>query len=127
MIRASFCRVGETKRSMHEAFAEVSASSREFNDARDDTFRQTRCLCEQAYTADEQLRFYDERIVLRAERTLQLASADYRGQHVDFGDVADGFNEVLMFELQIARNQATLAGALAQIERAVGCEAIDSQ
>ena len=105
-----------------EASANVAASSREFTDARDDTFRQIRRLSEQAHAGDEQLRLYRDRILPRAKRALQLASADYRGRLVDFGEVADGFSEVLMFELQVARNTATLAGTLAQIHRAVGCE-----
>jgi len=110
--------------SIREASAEVSASSRDFNDVRNDTFRQIRRLSEQAYAADEQLQLYTDRILPRAKRTLQLASADYRGRLVDFGEVADGFTEVLMFELQVARTQATLAGALAQLHRAVGCEVV---
>ncbi|WP_218931912.1 TolC family protein [Adhaeretor mobilis] len=114
--------------SIREASAEVAASSREFNDARDDTFRQIRRLSEQAYAADEQLRLYNERILPRAKRTLQLASADYRGKLVDFGEVTDGFTEVLMFELQVARTKATIAGAIAQLHRAVGCEvAVDAE
>jgi cobalt-zinc-cadmium efflux system outer membrane protein len=107
---------------IREASASVAASSREYADARDDTFRQIRRLSEQAYAADQQLRLYNDRILPRAKRALQLASADYRGRLVDFGEVTDGFTEVLMFELQVARTTATLAGALAQIHRAVGCE-----
>ena len=110
--------------SIREASAEVVASSREFNDARDDTFRQIRRLTEQAYAADEQLRLYNDRILPRAKKTLKLASADYRGRRVDFGEVADGFTELLMFELQVARAQAALAGTVAQVERVVGCEVV---
>lgn len=110
-----------------EASANVAASSREFNDVRDDTFRQIRRLSEQAYAADEQLRLYDQRILPRAKRALKLASADYRGRLVDFGEVADGFTEVLMFELQVARTKAALAGTVAQMRRAVGCEVIVSE
>jgi hypothetical protein len=109
---------------VREASADVLASSREFTDARDDTLRQIRRLSEQAYAADEQLRLYNDRILPRAKQALQLASADYRGRLADFGEVADGFNEVFLFELQIARSQATLAGALARINRAVGCEVV---
>lgn len=115
---------GRINAGIREASANVTASTRDFNATRDDTFRQIRRLSEQAQAADEQLRLYEERIVPRAKRALQLASADYRGRLVDFGEVAAGFNEVLMFELQVARNTATLAGALAQIDRAVGCETI---
>ena len=43
---------------------------------------------------------------------------------MDFGEVADGFTEVLMFELQVARTTATLAGIVAQLNRAVGCEVL---
>ena len=118
---------GRINSGIREASANVSASSREFTDARDDTFRQIRRLSEQAQAADEQLRLYNERILPRAKRALQLASADYRGRLVDFGEVADGFTEVLMFELQVARNTATLAGALAQMQRVVGCEVLDSE
>lgn len=109
---------------IREASAEVAASSRDFNDARDDAFRQIRRLSEQAFAADEQVRLYNQRILPRAKRALQLASAEYRGRQVDFGEVASGFTEVLMFELQVVRVQATLAGTMAQLHRAVGCEVI---
>lgn len=96
--------------------------TQEFSDARDDTFRQIRRLSEEALVADERIRLFEDRILPRAKRTLQLSSADYRGQLVDFGEVVDYFSKVLMLELQAARSEATLAGSLAQIERAVGCE-----
>ncbi len=70
---------------IREASANVAASSREFTDARDDTYRQIRRLTEQANAADEQLRLYNDPILPRARRALQLVSADYRGRLVDFG------------------------------------------
>lgn len=112
------------KAAICEASAEEAASRREYSNASDDTFRQIRRLSEQVYAADEQLRLYNQRILPRAKRALQLASADYRGRLVDFGEVADGFTEVLMFELQVARTKATLAGIEAQLHRAVGCEVV---
>ncbi|WP_228714637.1 TolC family protein [Posidoniimonas corsicana] len=110
--------------SIREASAEVTASNRNFNAARDDTYRQIRRLVEQVGAAEEQLRLYNERVLPRAKQALKLASADYRGRLVDFGEVTDGFTEVLMFELQVARAEATLAGTMAQLRRAVGCEAM---
>ena len=103
------------------------ASSREFDHSRDETFRQIRRFSLQALAADEQLQLYDQRILPRAKRTLQLSLADYRGQLADFGEVVDNFTELLMYELQSARATATLAGSLAQIERAVGCEVVMDQ
>ena len=111
-INASIC----------EASAVAVASSREYQNAQDDTFRRIRRLSEQAYAADEQLQLYENRILPRAKRALQLASADYQGKLVDFGEVTEGFTEVLMFELQVARTQSTLAGLLAQLHRTIGCE-----
>ncbi|QDU57917.1 Outer membrane efflux protein [Aeoliella mucimassa] len=108
--------------SIREASAAVSASSREYDAARDDTYREIRRLTEQVYAASEQLRLYNERILPRARTALQLASADYRGRLVDFGEVTDDFSDVLMIELQVARAEATLAGAMAQLHRTVGCE-----
>lgn len=113
--------------SIREASAEVTASNRDFNAARDDTYRQIRRLVEQVDAALEQLRLYNERVLPRAKQALQLASADYRGRLVDFGEVTDGFTEVLMFELQVARAEATLAGTLAQMKRAVGCEVLRAE
>lgn len=107
---------------VRESSANVVASRRELADSRDDTFRQLRRLSDQALCAEQQLRLYQSRIIPRAKQTLQIASADYRGGLVDFGEVADGFSELFMFELQTARARATLAGSIAQIERVVGCE-----
>ncbi len=58
----------------------------------------------------------------RAKRQIELATSDYRGGRVDFGEVADGFTEMFMLELQVVRAEATLAGSLAQLKRAVGCD-----
>lgn len=110
--------------SIREASAVVTASSRELGDASDDTFRQIRRLSVQASAANEQLRLTTDRILPRAQRALQLASADYRGQLVSFDQVTDSFTEVLMFELQIARTKASLAGLLAQLKHVIGCEVI---
>ena len=113
--------------SVREASAEVAASNRDYTAARDETYRQVRRLVEQSYAAEEQLRLYNERVLPRAKQALQLSSADYRGRLVDFGEVTDGFTEVLMFELQVARAEATLAGTIAQLKRAVGCEVLSPE
>ena len=51
---------GRINAAIREASADVAASSREFADARDDTYRQVRRLSDQAYAADEQLSLYNE-------------------------------------------------------------------
>lgn len=107
---------------VREATAKVTVSSAKLNDAYDDTIRQIRGFSERSQASYDQWQLYSNRILPRAKRTLHLAAADYRGQRVDFGEVADGFTEVLMFELQVARAKATLAGTLAQLHRAIGCD-----
>jgi len=59
-----------------------------------DAFRKIRRLSEQALAAEEQLQLYNQRILPRAKRTLQISTADYRGQLVDFGEVVDNFTEL---------------------------------
>ena len=44
---------------------------------------------------------------------LQLAFADYRGEGADFFMLVETYRELLMFETQIARVGATLAGTIA--------------
>lgn len=109
---------------IREASASVAASSRDYYAKRDDALREIRRLDEQIRAATEQLRLYEERLTPRAKQTLELAAADYRGRLVDFGEVADGFSEVLMIELQTARVEATLCGLVAQLRRAVGCSVL---
>lgn len=107
---------------VNEARWEVAASSRDYRDTRDDTVRLIRRYADSATAASEQRRLYAERMLPRAKRQVELATADYRGGRVDFGEVADGFTEMFMLELQVVRAKASLAGSLAQLKRAVGCE-----
>ena len=111
---------------VNEARWEVAASSRDYRDARDDTVRQIRRFADTATAASEQRRLYADRMLPRAKRQVELATADYRGGRVDFGEVADGFTEMFMLELQVVRAEASLAGSLAQLKRAVGCEVVPS-
>ena len=57
----------------------------------------------------------------RTEQTLEIATADYQGEKTDFTDLIDIYRDLLSLEVQVARTKATLASALAQIERTVGC------
>ena len=69
----------------------------------------------------EQRDIYEKRIIPRTEDTLKLAIADYRGKRTDFFSLIETYRELLMFETQLARIEASLAGTIAQVERAVGC------
>lgn len=112
---------------VNEAKWEVVASSRDYGATRDDTIRQIRRFADTAIATAEQGRLYTERMLPRSKRQVELATADYRGGRVDFGEVADGFTEMFMLELQVVCAEAALAGAVAQLKRAVGCEVVASR
>ncbi len=82
-----------------------------------------RRLMAQADALVQQQDIYNERIIPRTEDTLKLSIADYRGKRTDFFTLIETYRELLMFETQLARFEATLAGTVAQIERTVGCPA----
>ena len=77
----------------------------------------------QADALVQQQDIYKDRIIPRTEDTLTLSIADYRGKRTDFFTLIETYRDLLMFETQMARFEATLAGTVAQIERTVGCPA----
>ncbi len=81
-----------------------------------------RRLIQQAQSLDKQRSLYVERIVPRAEQALEISQSEYTVGKISFIQLIDNFGEVLMFRIEVARIEATLAGVLAQIERTVGCE-----
>ena len=81
-----------------------------------------RRLVQQAQSLDKQRLLYVERIIPRAEQALEISQSEYTVGKISFIQLIDNFGEVLMFRIEVARIEATLAGVLAQIERTVGCE-----
>ncbi len=106
---------------IREAAHRTSSSSRRLEAEKDVMYGRLRRFVAQADALTEQRKIYTERIIPRTEDTLKLAIADYRGRRTDFFTVIETYRELLMFETQVARIDATLAGTVAQIERTVGC------
>ncbi len=104
-----------------EAANQTSSTSQRLSAERDALAGKLRRLLAQADALNEQRDIYAERIIPRTEDTLKLALADYRGERSDFFSLIETYRELLMFQTQLARIDATLAGTLARIERAVGC------
>jgi outer membrane protein TolC len=107
---------------VREAANRTSSSSKRFEAERDAIYGQLRRLLAQADAFAEQRDIYEKRIIPRTEDTLKLAIADYRGRRTDFFSLIETYRERLMFETQLVRIEASLAGTIARIERAVGCE-----
>lgn len=108
-----------------EARHRVVESSRRFDASRNDTFRQIRRYTVQARALDEQRDLFRDPMVPRAEQTLSVSIADYRVGRVSVLQLIDNWLQLLTFELQLARIEASRLQTLASLERAVGCALTD--
>ncbi len=106
---------------VREASRRTSSTQQRLEAERDEIYGRLRRLLAQADSLVEQTDIYENRIIPRTEDTLKLAIADYRGERTDFFTLIETYRELLMFETQLARINASLAGAIAQIDRTVGC------
>lgn len=106
---------------IREAAHRRSSTTRRLEAERDELYGKIRRLIVQADALVEQRDIYEGRIIPRTEDTLKLSIADYRGKRTDFFTLIETYRELLMFETQLARIDATLAGTIAQLDRTVGC------
>ena len=106
---------------IREAAHRRSSTTRRLEAERDELYGKIRRLIAQADALVEQRDIYEDRIIPRTEDTLKLSIADYRGKRTDFFTLIETYRELLMFETQLARIDATLAGTIAQLDRTVGC------
>jgi outer membrane protein TolC len=106
---------------IREAAHRRSSTTRRLEAERDELNGKIRRLIVQADALVQQRDIYEGRIIPRTEDTLKLSIADYRGKRTDFFTLIETYRELLMFETQLARIDATLASTLAQLDRAVGC------
>ncbi|WP_040766518.1 TolC family protein [Novipirellula maiorica] len=106
---------------IREAAHRRSSTTRRLEAERDELYGKIRRLTVQADALAGQRDIYEGRIIPRTEDTLKLSIADYRGKRTDFFTLIETYRELLMFETQLARIDATLAGTIAQLDRTVGC------
>lgn len=106
---------------IREAAHRRSSTTHRLEAERDELYGKIRRLIVQADALNEQRDIYQDRIIPRTEDTLRLSIADYRGKRTDFFTLIETYRELLMFETQLARIDATLAGTIAQLDRTVGC------
>jgi len=108
---------------IREAAHRTSSTIQRQDAERDSIYGKLRRLLSQADSLVEQTDLYEQRIIPRTEDTLRLSIADYRGERTDFFALIETYRELLLFETQLARFNASLAGTIAQIDRVVGCPA----
>lgn len=97
-------------------------NARRYESTLDDTFRLIRRLMVQIDAIQQQLDLFKGSMIPKTEQALRVSTADYRVNKVDFQQLLDNWSDLLMFHLQVARLEASLAQTLARLERVVGCE-----
>lgn len=112
---------GKINAGVREAAQQTSSSVHRFDAQRNALYGELRRILSQADAFSQQREIYKDRMIPRVEDTLTLTIADYRGKRADFFTVIETYRELLMFETQLARIEASLAGTLARLHRAVGC------
>ncbi len=80
-----------------------------------------RRLFAEANSLEQQRDLFVNRITPKAEQALQVATSEYVVGKTTFAQLVDNYSEVLTFQLQTARLEASLAGTLAQIQKTIGC------
>ncbi|MFN3193965.1 MAG: TolC family protein [Aureliella sp.] len=78
-----------------------------------------------AYASIEQLELFRDRLIPKTEQTLEIATIDYQGKRAEFAELIATYRELLNYQVQVARAQASLASTMAQIEKDVGFEAYE--
>ena len=68
----------------------------------------------------DQLNLFADRLIPKTERTLRLTTADYQGKKADFSDLIENYQDLLSYQIQVARAKADIASTHAKIARLVG-------
>ncbi len=110
-IRAGIC----------EASAQQISSSRLLEAQQLTISGNLRRLIAEANSLEQQRVLFVNRITPKAEQALQVATSEYVVGKTTFAQLVDNYSEVLTFQLQTARLEASLAGTLAQIQKTMGC------
>jgi outer membrane protein, heavy metal efflux system len=97
-------------------------NARRYESTLDDTFRMIRRLMVQIDAIQQQLDLFKGSMIPKTEQALRVSTADYRVNKVDFQQLLDNWSDLLMFHVQVARLEASLAQTLASLERVIGCE-----
>ncbi len=106
---------------VNEAVSQKISSTQQFDAEHLSIEGKLRRLLAEAQSFDAQRNLFVDRITPKAEQALNVSMSEYTVGKTTFVQLIDNYTEVLMFQLQTARLEATLAGSLARIERTVGC------
>ncbi len=106
--------------SVRSAEAKAVSSAREYDSLRDGTLEQVTDLFAQAQSHQDLLTLFREDILPKARHTLQVSSRAYNVGEVDFLQLVDNWRQLLRYEINYRRLDASLRQTLADLERVVG-------
>ena len=106
--------------SVRSAEAKVVSTVREYDSLRDGTLEEVTDLFAQARSQEDLLLLFREDILPKARQTLEVSNQAYNVGQVDFLQLIDNWRELLRYEVNYLRLEASLRQTLAELERVVG-------
>ncbi len=106
--------------SIRSAEAKVVATTREYDVLRDAALEEVTDLFAQARSQEDLLLLFREDILPKARQTLEVSNQAYNVGEVDFLQLIDNWRELLRYEVNYLRLEASLRQTLAELERVVG-------
>lgn len=106
--------------SVRSAEAKVVSTVREYDSLRDGTLEEVTDLLAQAHSQEELLILFREDILPKARQTLEVSNQAYNVGEVDFLQLVDNWQQLLRYEVNYRRLEASLRQTLAELERVVG-------
>jgi len=106
--------------SVRSAEAQVVSAVREYDSLRDGTLEEVTDLFAQARSQEEMLLLFREDLLPKARQTLEVSNQAYHVGEVDFLQLIDNWRQLLRYEINYYRLEASLRQTLAELERVVG-------
>ncbi|HAY78444.1 MAG TPA: hypothetical protein DCY79_01410 [Planctomycetaceae bacterium] len=106
--------------SVRSAEAKAVSTARSYDSLRDATLEEVMDLFAQAQSQRDLLTLFREDILPKARQTLEVSSRAYNTGEVDFLQLIDNWRQLLRYEINYQRLEASLRQTLAELERVVG-------
>ena len=106
--------------SIRSAEAKVVSTTRQYDVLRDGTLEEVTDLFAKAHSQEDLLILFREDILPKARQTLEVSNQAYNVGEVDFLTLIDNWRQLLRYEINYIRLEASLRQTLAELERVVG-------
>ncbi len=106
--------------SVKSAEAKAVSTARSYDSMRDATLEEVMDLFTQVESQRDLLTLFQDDILPKARQTLEVSSLAYNAGEVDFLQLIDNWRQLLRYEVNHRRLDASLRQTLAELEQAVG-------